>query len=611
MSSHASSEKKSWRDVAALTLAALGVVYGDIGTSPLYALKESIHHTGLSQMAVLGILSWITWSLILIVSTKYVYFLLSIDHHGEGGLTALITIIKKKVSPIHVILGIFGVSLLYGDGLITPAISVLSAMEGLKVISPALERLVIPFTVLILVGLFSIQRYGTSKVGRVFGPAMIVWFTCLALLGMRGIVQHPQVLVALNPWYAVQFVLEFKWIAFVTLGSIVLVITGGEALYADMGHFGALPVRIGWLGVAFPSLLLNYFGQGALVLLDSEAAENPFYMLSPEWFQVPLVFLATFATVIASQALITGCYSLTKSLSDLHALPPLEVVSTSKVHHGQIYMPLVNKALMFGCIALVLLFETSSNLAAAYGIAVTGTMGITSWLWYLTLTKVKAWKRDIALLLFVVFFSVDMLFFSANLLKFFHGGWIPLVIAVVLTIAMEWYYFHNRSLLKAKKEPLSKPCSFNYAVSSVIVFVDEYVHNGTRLLLGTAKSLGLPYRLIHISTRQERRDHLVKHIHELGEEIEIIESPSGDLLHPATDLVKSVCQEVDGEVWVLIGQTIVPGETSAFHPNGDALMNRLQVLKGVVIVRVPWVVKDEAPKHAGVKILSYVNQIVK
>ncbi|QQS43773.1 KUP/HAK/KT family potassium transporter [Candidatus Roizmanbacteria bacterium] len=576
-----------------LTLAALGVVYGDIGTSPLYALKEAFHYIAPTRENVMGIVSLMFWSLIVVVTIKYVIFLLNTDHHGEGGITALIGLVKKQVHPIHIVLGVFGVALLYGDGMITPAISVLSAVEGLKVVAPAADRLVIPITVLILVGLFSVQRYGTQLVGNTFGPVMICWFLTMGILGFFGILLYPQVLAAVNPVYAVQFFVHNGVIGFLTLGAVVLVVTGGEALYADMGHFGALPVRLGWLSFALPSLVLNYFRQAALVITNPEMAEHPFYSLAPSWFQLPLVLLATLATIIASQALITGAYSLTRQLIDLHALPAIEIVSTSVKNHGQIYVPTVNKILLMGCIALVLFFQSSSGLAAAYGIAVTGTMAITTWLWYHTLVQVKGWQLWHARVFLVVFVLIDLTFFGANLVKFAHGGWIPLTIAFLGTAGMEWYYFHNRELLRAKKVPFTVTQTFNTDVSSVIVFIDEYAHCGTKLLIGAAKALNAPYKLVHIATRPERVELLEHYLAEIGESVEIIDSPSGDLLHPAVEYVRSIQENSEGMVWIFLGQSVVHGDTPLLHPNGAALMERLQTLKGVVITRVPWVVETQ------------------
>ncbi len=586
--------KRSFKSTLILTLAALGVVYGDIGTSPLYALKEAFHYVEPSVENIMGIVSLMFWSLIVVVTVKYVVLLLHTDYHGEGGITALIGLVKKEVHPVHIVIGVFGVALLYGDGMITPAISVLSAVEGLQVVAPAAERVVIPITVLILVGLFSVQRYGTQRVGNTFGPVMICWFLTLAILGVSGILLYPQVLAAANPVYAVQFFFHNGVIGFLTLGAVVLVVTGGEALYADMGHFGALPVRLGWLGIALPSLMLNYFGQAALVIQNPEAAHHPFYALAPTWFQLPLVLLATMATIIASQALITGAYSLTRQLIDLHALPAIEIVSTSKSNHGQIYVPTVNKILLMGCIALVLFFQSSSGLAAAYGIAVTGTMAITTWLWYLTLIHVKGWQLWQARVLLVAFVSIDLTFFGANIVKFTHGGWIPLTIAILGTAGMEWYYFHTRALIRAKKEPLTASPEFNNAVSAAVVFIDEYAHNGTKLLIGAAKALGKPYRLVHIATRPERVDLLVEYLTQLGETVEIIDSPSGDLLRPAEEYIHELYVKCEGTIWIFLGQSVVESESFAYHPNGNALMEHFQTMKGVIITRVPWIVEQHA-----------------
>lgn len=592
--SHAT--KRTVKSTLILTLAALGVVYGDIGTSPLYALKEAFHYVSPVRENVMGILSLMFWSLIIVVTIKYVFFLLNADHNGEGGITALIGLIKKKVSPLHIILGVFGVALLYGDGMITPAISVLSAVEGLQVVTPAAERYVIGITVLILVGLFSVQRYGTQKVGNAFGPIMIIWFLTIGTLGLLEIVKHPAILQAVNPYYAVQFFVHNGVIGFLTLGAVVLVVTGGEALYADMGHFGSLPVRLGWLGFALPALLLNYFGQAALVIQNPETAHHPFYSLAPSWFQLPLVLLATLATIIASQALITGAYSLTRQLIDLHALPAIEIVSTSRNNHGQIYVPTVNKLLLMGCIALVLFFQSSSGLAAAYGIAVTGTMAITTWLWYLTLVNVKHWQVWLARMLLVVFVSIDLTFFGANIVKFMHGGWIPLTVAVLGTLGMEWYYFHTRALLRAKKVPLTETepqvtCERNIGV----VFVDEYAHCGTKQLIRAAQALNTPYKIVHIATRPERVELLEFHLAELGESVEIIDAPSGDLIRPAEEYIRDLREKTQATIWVFLGQSVITGEFEELHPNGAALMKHLQYIKGVFITRVPWFVEHPAP----------------
>lgn len=606
------SDKTRLLTALTLTLAALGVVYGDIGTSPLYALKEAFRYVEVSKENILGIVSLMFWAMTMVVTVKYVLLLLDTNHHGEGGITALIGLIKKRVAMPYVILGIFGVALLFGDGMITPAISVLSAVEGLELVAPNAASYVVPVTVLILIVLFSVQRYGTQKVGQAFGPIMILWFVVVGSLGVRGILQHPSVFEALNPYWGMKFFLQNGLMGFLTLGAVVLCITGGEALYADMGHFNTAevesdkpvdkifnwlkPVRLGWLILAYPCLVLNYLGQAGILIEEPEVVEQPFYNLAPVWLQTPLVVLATIATVIASQALITGAFSLTKSLVDLHAIPPIQIVGTSRENHGQIYVPMVNKILLFGCVALVLFYQNSSGLAAAYGIAVTGTMAITTWLWYLALVNVKGWGKVEARILLVLFATIDVAFFVANTAKFFDGGWIPLSIALILTIGMEWYYFHSRSLLRMKKQPITNhPVEqLNFEPSAVIIFVEDYVSYGSRLLLGNARrNFGDMCRIVHIGTNPERVKHLKEHLRELGEEVEVIPSPSGDLLRPAKEFVQSVADKADGSVWVFIGHTVERGtRIEGLHPNADALTAILQEMKGVVVVRVPWVAEQ-------------------
>jgi KUP system potassium uptake protein len=383
-----------WR-LAGLTLAALGVVYGDIGTSPLYALREcfdGVHALPVTPGSVLGVLSLFVWSLLLIVSIKYIMFVMRADNKGEGGILALLSLAfpekrgmddgKAWIPKVMVALGLFGAALLYGDGMITPAVSVLGAVEGLNVLTPKLKDAVVPITLVVLTVLFMAQRAGTGAVGRVFGPIMIVWFAVISLLGVRGILREPAVLSALNPWHAVQFLAEGRWKVFPILGSVFLVVTGGEALYADMGHFGRRPIRMAWFSMVLPALILNYLGQGALLLHDPGLAQNPFYNLAPKWALIPLVALATAAAVIASQALISGAFSLTMQGIQLGYIPRLAIEHTSERERGQIYLPQVNMALAIACLGLVLEFRSSSNLAAAYGIAVTLTMGITTLLFH-------------------------------------------------------------------------------------------------------------------------------------------------------------------------------------------------------------------------------------
>ena len=418
------------KKLAGLSLAALGVVFGDIGTSPLYALRECFHGEfgiEVSRANVLGVVSLIVWTLLLVVTVKYLLFILRADNEGEGGQLALTALIKtKNVKPrtiqwTMVGLGLFGSALLYGDGIITPAISVLSAVEGIKIITPVFESSVIPLTIIILAGLFLIQRRGTARVGRLFGPIMLLWFTVLATLGILQILREPQILAALAPWHGLTFLATNKLHGFIVLGAVFLVTTGAEALYADMGHFGRKPVRITWLLVALPALVLNYFGQGALLLAHPEASHHPFYALVPEWAMIPMVLLATMATIIASQALITGSFSLTRQAIQLGYLPRLRVTHTSSAHMGQIYVAPVNWVLMLCSIGLVIGFQSSSKLAAAYGIAVCTTMLITTLLFYVVARRRWKWNRFAAGSLTLLFLAVDIPFFAANMTKILHG----------------------------------------------------------------------------------------------------------------------------------------------------------------------------------------------
>jgi KUP system potassium uptake protein len=427
-----------------LCLGALGVVYGDIGTSPLYAIRECFHPShGLAVTApnVLGLLSLIFWSLTIVITAKYLAYVLRADNRGEGGVLALMALAlgasKGKVPTWGVIgLGLFGAALLYGDGMITPAISILGALEGLVVATSAFEHWVVPLTIVILVLLFLPQRHGTARVGAVFGPIMLVWFAAIALLGIVHIVGRPSVLAALSPHFAVRFMLDNGAIAFVVLGSVFLVVTGGEALYADMGHFGARPIRFTWLVLAGPALLINYFGQGALLLEDPKAVENPFFLAAPRWALYPLVALSVLAAVIASQAVISGAFSLTRQATMLGFWPRVQVQHTSAREIGQIYVPTINWMLMLATIALVLGFRSSSNLAAAYGIAVTTTMVITTLLAYVVARYHWGWRAGWALALTVVFVAIDLGFFGANALKIAHGGWFPLLMGGAIYILM-------------------------------------------------------------------------------------------------------------------------------------------------------------------------------
>jgi KUP system potassium uptake protein len=442
--------KATGKRLAVLSLTALGVVYGDIGTSPLYALRECFKaEYGIIPTPgnIIGVLSLILWSLILVVSIKYIVFILRADNRGEGGILALLALLlqqKRRADDMNrrmalVALGLFGAALLYGDGVITPAISVLGAVEGLEVNAPALAPFVMWISLAIIFALFMVQRYGTARVGTAFGPIMLVWFVTIGVLGVRAILNAPEVLWAANPWHGLQFFREHGMGGFLTLGAVVLCVTGGEALYADMGHFGKRPIRIAWFGAVLPALLLNYFGQGALLLREPAAASNPFYLLAPSAFQWPLLIIATAAAVVASQALISGAFSLTQQSVQLGYSPRMQIIHTSKHEAGQIYIPEINKALMVGCLLLVIGFKNSSNLSAAYGIAVTGTMAITSVLFAVVARTRWNWSIAHVVTLTVAFLTVDLSFLVANVVKIEHGGWVPIAMAVgVYTLMSTW-----------------------------------------------------------------------------------------------------------------------------------------------------------------------------
>ena len=431
--------------LAVLALAALGVVYGDIGTSPLYAVKEVFagnHPIPVTEANIFGSLSLFFWALIIVVSIKYVSFIMRADNRGEGGIMALIALAlrevqdKPKQAKAVMIVGILGAAMFYGDGMVTPAISVLSAVEGLEVATPAFKPFVIPITIVVLFGLFYIQRHGTALVGNFFGPVMVLWFSTLALLGLSNIVAHPAILHALNPLYGVEFLFDNKAMALVAMGNVVLAVTGAEALYADMGHFGRKPIQRAWFAFVLPALVLNYFGQGALIYADPEAAKNPFFLSAPEWALYPLVGLATVATVIASQAVISGAFSVTRQAMQLGFVPRMEVQQTSEKEQGQIYLPAVNWALMLAVMILVLGFRSSNNLAAAYGIAVTGDMVITSLLATVVVARGWGWGWARASALFACFLVVELMFLAANILKIPDGGWFPLVAGMGTFILM-------------------------------------------------------------------------------------------------------------------------------------------------------------------------------
>ncbi|MGV3772925.1 MAG: potassium transporter Kup [Verrucomicrobiales bacterium] len=459
-------DKKGGLYVAGLMVGALGVVFGDIGTSPLYALRECFHPThGIkpTRENILGILSLIFWSLILIVSVKYVSFVLRADNKGEGGTLSLLSLAVPerrrklpKKSQILILVGVFGAALLYGDGMITPAISVLSAVEGLKIVTPRFESYIIPITITIIVIIFLLQRGGTALVGKVFGPITLVWFITLAWLGISQLIKNPTALLALNPHYAVKFFIHEGFHAFEVLGAVILVVTGGEALYADMGHFGRRPIRLAWTILVFPALILNYLGQGSLLLSHPEYITNPFYRMAPGWLLLPLVALATAAAVIASQALISGAFSLTMQAIQLGYAPRLEIDHTSEHERGQIYLPWVNWMLMVCCIGLVLGFQTSSSLAAAYGIAVSLTMFITTILFYNAAIRLWKWNKNWMRLVVGFFLIIEGAFFASNTLKIPHGGWFPLLVAAaIFTIMSTWKT--GRALLGEKLRGSSLP----------------------------------------------------------------------------------------------------------------------------------------------------------
>ena len=454
------------RHLIYLALGALGVVYGDIGTSPLYAFRESFHEGhNLDPVAenVLGVLSLIFWALVFIISLKYLVYVLRADNQGEGGILALTALIIPKEGITRmtsnwglILLGIFGTSLLFGEGMITPAISVLSAVEGLRVATPFFEPYILPITIVILIGLFLFQHQGTEGIGKIFGPITLVWFLTMAVLGTYWIFQHPTVLSAINPYYGYAFFVHNGWNGFFVLGSVILVVTGAEALYADMGHFGKAPIRLAWFGVGLPALLLNYFGQGALLLEQPDAVVNPFYRMAPSWALYPVVIIATMATVIASQALITGAFSLTMQAIRLSYLPRLAVEHTSPDEQGQIYISGINWLLMVSCIALVLVFRSSSNLAAAYGVGVATTMVITTILLCVVARARWKWPLPVVLIFGAFFLAIDLAFWGANLLKVLDGGWFPLAIGIIgFTLMTTWR--RGRTILAQRLSETTMP----------------------------------------------------------------------------------------------------------------------------------------------------------
>ena len=487
-----------------LALAAIGVVFGDIGTSPLYAFRETFvghHPLTVDRVHILGVLSLIFWSMMLVVTIKYLLIIMRADNKGEGGSLALLALIsrsagQKRWSAGIVLLGVFATALFYGDSMITPAISVLSAVEGLAVISPAFSGMVLPIAIAILIGLFLIQARGTARVGLLFGPIMLVYFAVLATLGVLNIASQPDVLIAFSPWYAVQFFLTDGWLAFLSLGSVVLAVTGAEALYADMGHFGRKPIGVSWLFFVLPALMLNYLGQGAMILsLDPiqkmEVIRNPFFYLAPDMFRLPLVILATMATVIASQAVISGAFSVTQQAIQLGFMPRLRITHTSAAAAGQIYIPVINWALMVMVILLVLMFRSSSNLAAAYGIAVTGAMFIDTCLLAVVLFSLWRWNKFVAFAALTVFFIVDLAYFGSNLLKVPAGGWFPLLIGLIAFTFLTTWSKGRKLMIERMRE----------AAMPIEVFVKSAANSATRVpgtaVFMTSTPDGVPHALLH------------------------------------------------------------------------------------------------------------------
>ncbi|MDP9194425.1 MAG: potassium transporter Kup [Acidobacteriota bacterium] len=493
-----SEQQHSKRYLLTLSFGALGVVYGDIGTSPLYALRECFspsHHLPVSEANILGVLSLVFWALIIVISIKYLTFVMRADNRGEGGILALMSLVeprKSKRRGVLLALGLFGSALLYGDGIITPAISVLSAIEGLEVVAPGFDPYVIPLTIVVLVALFAVQKSGTAKVGQMFGPIMLAWFTVIAALGLWQILKEPAVLRAIVPTHAIRFFLENGWSGFVVLGSVILVVTGGEALYADMGHFGLKPIRLVWFTFVCPALLLNYFGQGAFLLHTPEGRENPFFLMAPEWSRYPLIALATLAASIASQAVISGAYSLTRQAVQLGYLPRIRIRHTSAREMGQIYIASVNWILMFAAIGLVLVFRESTNLAAAYGVSVTTTMLITTIILAVVERERWKWSWPVILLQLVPFLIIDLAFFGGNIIKVPDGGWFPIVVAIFVFMLMTTWR-KGRKILSARLASQS---------ISLKDFVRELEHDRIPRVPGTAifmsrSSEGVPTTLLH------------------------------------------------------------------------------------------------------------------
>jgi KUP system potassium uptake protein len=489
---------------AALTLGSIGVVYGDIGTSPLYAFREAVLAASpggeVTSQAVHGVVSLIFWALMVVVTMKYVLILLRADNHGEGGTLALMALAQRavtkagtvKAAGVIVLLGVISGALFYGDAVITPALSVLSAIEGIKLVTSSLDPYVVPLTVIILVVLFAVQSRGTARVAAFFGPIMLVWFAVIGIAAIPPILHRPEVLLSLNPFYAVSFMLHHGMIGFVTLGAVFLAVTGAEALYADLGHFGKRPIQTAWLFIVLPTLALNYLGQGALVMADPKAVENPFFLMFPDWALLPMVALATVATVIASQAVITGTYSLTRQATQLGLLPRFEIRHTSEVHSGQIYIPRITKLLLMAVVLLVLMFKSSSALASAYGIAVTGTMVVTAMMGFVVIWRVWHWSMFAAAALIAPFLFLDLTFLTANLLKVWEGGWVPLALGGFVMLLMYTWRRGSRLLFEKSRK-------LEFPLADLVAMLEKKPPQrvpGTAVFL-TSDPLSAPTALMH------------------------------------------------------------------------------------------------------------------
>jgi len=484
----------------ALMMGSIGVVYGDIGTSPLYALREAVIAASgpggaASPPAVLGVVSLILWALIIVVTLKYVVILLRADNHGEGGTLALMALAQRAVTyggGAIVLLGIISGALFYGDAVITPALSVLSAIEGIKLVTDSFDPYVVPLTVLILFVLFAVQSRGTARVAAFFGPVMCIWFAVIAIAAITPIMRHPEILFALNPLYAVSFMLHHGIIGFVTLGAVFLAVTGAEALYADLGHFGKRPIQTAWLFIVLPSLALNYLGQGALVIADPKAVENPFFLMFPDWALIPMVALATLATVIASQAVITGAYSLTRQAIQLGLLPRFEIRHTSEAHSGQIFIPRINILLLIAVVLLVLMFRSSSALASAYGISVTGTMVVTGMMGFVVIWRVWKWSAFAAAALIAPFLFLDLTFLAANLLKVLEGGWVPLALGAAVMLLMYTWRRGSRLLFEKSRK-------LEFPLADLVAMLEKRPPqrvSGTAVFL-TSDPISAPTALMH------------------------------------------------------------------------------------------------------------------